>query len=161
MSEKSAHHQMNNLSAEEKILILFSNENYPTEVRNEAGTFATNFQASPEGLNWAIETFPTQTNVTLAIFAINVLRPCIKNRFSEFSENTLFMLKSMIFNPQLHSSFKGNATFTNLLADLQVTFFWQAYPEIWVDFWKDEFQMPESDIMSFLDALCQYANILS
>ena len=71
------------------------------------------------------------------------------------------MLKSMIFNPQLHSSFKGNATFTNLLADLQVTFFWQAYPEIWVDFWKDEFQMPESDIMSFLDALCQYANILS
>lgn len=152
---------MDSLSTEEKILILFSSDNYSPDVRNAAGEFATNFQASPEGLKWAVETFPVQTNITLAIYAINILRPYIKNNFSAFSEDTLFMLKSMLFNPQLHLPFKGNITFTNLLADLQVTFFWQAYPDIWPGFWDDEFQMPENDVMSFLDALCQFANILS
>ncbi|KAH0787638.1 armadillo-like helical domain-containing protein [Histomonas meleagridis] len=146
----------------EKILILYSQDpRIPNEVRNEAGQFATDFQNSPEGLQWAISEYPSQTNFQLIMFSLNIFRAACRVRFANLPGEILRSLQVILFDPKVQQAQRNNIIFVKSLADAQVAFMWNSYPQFWPNFWEQEIQNPEQDILYFLEALCDYASFLT
>ena len=126
-----------------------------------AQNFVEQLQQSPQCLQWIFETFNSQSDIRVKIQQLLIIKRLCKYSWENFNQELIGQLRQLLFTEQNHQVFASDQTYTNVVADTQLSFMWKAFPNVWPTFWQDLFaSMSPQSITNFIYSLTKYASIL-